>query len=251
MDFRVFIAMRYWKPFAADAATEARAWRAEEAILLPLYPQFSTTTTASAMIAWRKAWAGTTHTLCCMPTADKLASAHAARILDVWRAGGSPPNPRILFSAHGLPKQIVDAGDPYQWQIEQTVAAVRAKLPAGWDARICYQSRVGPLEWIGPSTEQEIDRAIVDHAGVIVSPIAFVSEHIETLVELDIDYAQRARPLPFYLRADALGVCDDYIALLADEVKRLARAPARISCEAGARICPRAFTKCPLTASVS
>jgi ferrochelatase len=250
-DFRVFIAMRYWKPFAADAAEQARAWGAEDAILVPLYPQFSTTTTGSAIAAWRKEWPGPTHTLCCMPTADDLASAHAERILEAWREGGAPPNPRVLFSAHGLPKQIVEAGDPYQWQVEQTVAAVRAKLPGAWQARICYQSRVGPLEWIGPSTEEEIDRAIADRAGLIVSPIAFVSEHVETLVELDRDYAARAKPLPFYLRAKTLGVADSYISLLAAQVRRIARAPSAVSCEAGARLCPRAFDKCPLTESAS
>jgi ferrochelatase len=189
---------------------------------------------------------GPTRTLCCYPTAAGFAQAHADAIMNVWREGGAPPRPRVLFSAHGLPKRVIAGGDPYQWQVEQTAKAVSARLPADWETRICYQSRVGPLEWIGPSTEAEIEQAGHDGQGVIVTPIAFVSEHVETLVELDIDYARRASALPYYLRADALGVADGFIALLADEAVRLAGSDAALSCQAGRRLCPASFAKCPL-----
>ena len=250
-EFAVFIAMRYWHPFAAETAAEVKAWGADDVLLVPLYPQFSTTTTGSAMEAWRKVYQGSTRIICCYPDADKFVQAHADCILDAWRAGGSPPNPRVLFSAHGLPKIIVERGDPYQWQVEQTVAAVRAKLPAAWDAKVCYQSRVGPLEWIGPSTEQEIERANHDRVGVIVSPIAFVSEHVETLVELDIEYGKLGVALPFYLRARTPGIAPSFITMLADEVRRLSKTNELISCEAGGRLCPQHFAKCPLSASAS
>ena len=108
----------------------------------------------------------------------------------------SPPEVplRILFSAHGLPESIVRRGDPYQWQVEQTVAAVVAQLDIpDLDHAICYQSRVTPQKWIGPSTEAELERAAHDRVAVLVCPIAFVSEHSETLVELDVEYREEAR----------------------------------------------------------
>jgi ferrochelatase len=252
VEFKCFLGMRYWKPFASDAAAQAQAWGATEAILLPLYPQFSSTTTASAMEAWGKASRLPTATPCCYPAGAKFAQAHADAILEAWRAGGSPDRPRVLFSAHGLPKRTVDRGDPYQHQVEMTVAAVRPLLPPEWETRICYQSRVGPLEWIGPATEEEIDAAGRDGVGVIVSPIAFVSEHIETLVELDEEYAERAHEcgVPFYLRAPALGARPLFIEALAEVVERAALRGG-VASETGARICPSAFGFCPMHATAA
>ena len=166
--------------------------------------------------------------------------------MKAWRDGGSPPRPRVLFSAHGLPQRVVDGGDPYQWQVEQSVASVRKLLPADWDIRTCYQSRVGPLQWIGPSTEEEIERAAHDGAGVIVSPIAFVTEHVETLVELDIEYAELAERegLPFYLRASAPGATPRFIDALADQAERALTSPGKVQSETGGRICPGQFGLC-------
>lgn len=246
-----FIAMRHWKPFTEDAAAAARDWGASEALVLPLYPQFSGATSASSLAAWRRASDLPTRALCCWPASDGFARAHADAILSAWRAAESPPRPRVLFSAHGLPERAIKAGDPYQWQVEETVAAVRAHLPPDWPSEICYQSRVGPLKWIGPSTEEAIDKADKDRIGVIVSPISFVSEHIETLVELDIDYAARAKAnaLPFYIRAPALGAAAGLIETLADLVQRaLARAPG-IASETGARLCPNQLKLCPMARS--
>lgn len=247
VSFRCFAAMRYWRPFTKDAARAAKEWGATDVILLPLYPQFSTTTTGSSLQAWRRACDLPSAAICCHPAASAFAQAHADAIMDAWRAGGSPPKPRVLFSAHGLPQSVVDRGDPYQWQIERSAEAIRVKLPAEWETRVCYQSRVGPLEWLGPSTEEEIERAGRDNRGVIVSPIAFVSEHIETLVELDIDYAQRAKvlALPYYLRAKALGTHPRFIAALADLAERALAAPGTVQSEGGARLCPAACGKCP------
>ena len=246
--FRIFIAMRYWKPFAGDAASAVRDWGADEVVLLPLYPQFSTTTTASAEEAWRKVFHGPTRTVCCYPANTQLVRAHAEAIEGAWRKAGSPDNPRVLFSAHGLPQRVVDAGDPYQWQVERTVAAVSALLPAGWDKAICYQSRVGPLKWLGPSTEDALIKAGEDKRGVIVSPIAFVSEHIETLVELDIEYGEKAHALelPFYIRAPALGVSDVFIDGLAALVHKVRGRPCGVFSETGGRLCPERFGACPM-----
>jgi protoporphyrin/coproporphyrin ferrochelatase len=244
--FKCFPAMRYWKPFTKDAAKAAEAWGATDVILMPLYPQFSTTTTASSLKAWRKASALPASTICCYPAGAQFAQAHADAIFRTWRSAGSPAHPRLLFSAHGLPKRVIDRGDPYQWQVEQSVAAVRKLLPADWDIRTCYQSRVGPLKWIGPSTEEEIRRAGKDKAGVIISPIAFVSEHVETLVELDIEYAQLAKrlQLPFYLRAPALGADPRFIDALADLAERALSAPGKMQSETGGRFCPGTYGLC-------
>jgi ferrochelatase len=214
--------------------------------LLPLYPQYSTTTTASSLKEWKQATTLPSSTICCYPAGAKFAEAHAETILESWRNAGSPPNPRVLFSAHGLPKRLVDRGDPYQWQVEQTVAAVRKLLLPEWDTRICYQSRVGPMKWLAPSTEQEIRTAARDKAGVIVSPIAFVSEHVETLVELDIEYGELAKrlDLPFYLRAPALGATPRFIDALADLVERALAAPGQLHSETGGRLCPAKFGLC-------
>ena len=167
--------------------------------------------------------------------------------MNQWKAAGAPTNPRVLFSAHGLPQSVVDRGDPYQWQVEQTVAAVKRLLPAEWETRICYQSRVGPLKWLAPPIQDEIRAAAKDQRGVIVSPIAFVSEHVETLVELDIEYAQMAQAfqLPFYLRAPALGVAPRFIDALADLVERALSAPGKLQSETGGRLCPASFGQCP------
>ncbi|MGD9968449.1 MAG: ferrochelatase [Hyphomonadaceae bacterium] len=244
--FKCFPAMRHWRPLVKDAAKAAEAWGATDALLLPLYPQFSTTTTASALRAWAKASRLPASTICCYPTGVQFARAHADAILKTWRDAGSPPSPRLLFSAHGLPQRVIDRGDPYQWQIEQSVAAVRKALPSEWDSRICYQSRVGPLRWLGPSTEEEIHRAGLDKVGVLLSPIAFVSEHVETLVELDIEYAQLARRLnlPFYLRAPALGATPRFIDALSELAERALDAPGKVQSESGARLCPAAFNLC-------
>ena len=247
-EVRVFTAMRYWNPMTAEAAREVAAFAPVEVLLLPLYPQFSTTTTASSVEAWAKAYTGPglARTVCCYPTLDGLAASHAAKIKQVWEAAGRPENLRLLFSAHGLPEQVIERGDPYQAQVEATSAAVAARLPfADW--QVCYQSRVGPLKWIGPSTPDAIAGAAAEGLGVILCPIAFVSEHIETLVELDHEYAELAASLDCvpYLRAPAVGVTPDFIDGLASAVGRaLARGPG-IASDGCPRWCPTGFTACP------
>lgn len=245
--FKCFPAMRYWRPFVKDAARAAEAWGATDAILLPLYPQYSSTTTASSLRAWRRASALPCSTICCYPTSAGFAQAHADAVLQAWRDGGSPAAPRLLFSAHGLPQRVIAKGDPYQWQVEQSVAAIRKLLPPEWPHRICYQSRVGPLKWIGPSTEEEIRAAGKDGCGVLICPVAFISEHVETLVELDIEYAQLARRLnlPFYLRAAAPGAAPRFVDALADLTERALAAPGKLQSETGGKLCPARWGLCP------
>ena len=118
----------------------------------------------------------------------------------------------MLFSAHGLPEKIVKAGDPYPEQCARTAEAIAKSLSLNAsDWTLCYQSRVGPLKWIGPSTDDEIRRAGRDKVPVVVVPIAFVSEHSETLVELDIEYRHMAERegVPFFIRVPTVGTAPD------------------------------------------
>ena len=157
--------------------------------------------------------------------------------------------PRVLFSAHGLPKKFVAAGDPYQDQVERTAAAIAAQLAIdGLDHIVCYQSRVGRLEWLRPYTDDEIRRAGRDRVPVVVVPIAFVSEHVETLVELDVEYAKLAEVsgVPKYYRVPTAGTDEVFITSLARLV-RLALAPTNsILSGRGGRVCPEMFGDCPI-----
>lgn len=247
-EIQLFIAMRYWHPFTAEAAKQVEAYGPDEIVLLPLYPQFSTTTTGSSVEEWNRVYRGSgqAREICCYPTLDGVIEAHAKSIERAFEAAGSPAGVRLLFSAHGLPENIIQKGDPYQSQIEATAAAVAARLGSGWDWQICYQSRVGPLKWIGPTTPVAIAAAAEAGLGVIITPIAFVSEHIETLVELDHEYAELAHDLgcPHYIRVPALGTDPVFIDALADlaleSLQRTGTAPCSgWACEAKHGRCPR------------
>ena len=140
-----------------------------------------------------------------------------AGTLEAVEATGAPV--RLLFSAHGLPLKIVARGDPYPSEVECTAAAVCAALARpGLDWRVCYQSRVGPLAWLGPSIDEEMRRAGRDGVAVVVAPISFVSEHSETLVELDRDYRHLAEAcgVPAYHRVPTVGTDPRFIAALAN-----------------------------------
>lgn len=251
---RTFVAMRYWHPRADETAREVAAYAPDRIVLLPLYPQFSTTTTASSLADWARAAqrAGLdapTTTVCCYPLEDGLLGAEATLVRGGVAEAEAAGPVRVLFSAHGLPEKIVAAGDPYQWQVEQTAAAVadRAGLAAGQSV-VCYQSRVGPLAWIGPSTEDEIARAGRDKVAIVVVPIAFVSEHSETLVELDIEYRELAEEagVPRYVRVPTVGVRAEFIAGLAGLVREALGRPAGWLPPAGSRLCPRHRSGCPI-----
>ncbi|MFW5659980.1 MAG: ferrochelatase [Oceanicaulis sp.] len=247
-EFKCFLAMRYWHPFVKEAVAEVKAWAPDEVVLLPLYPQFSTTTTASSLKAWRDAGGPQARTVCCYPTEPNLVAAHAKLVEESWTRAGKPDNPRVLFSAHGLPEITVKKGDSYQWQVEQTVAAVVERLPEPLQHHeICYQSRVGPLKWIGPATEDAIERACKDEKHIILSPIAFVSEHIETLVELDEEYGELAEECgaPGYERVPALGVQPDFIEGLKTLTLDALVGDTGLKPPNGSPICPAEFGRCP------
>ncbi len=261
--FKSFIAMRYWHPMSPETAAAVKDFEPDSIVLLPLYPQYSSTTTGSSITEWHRASreAGLqvpTHTVCCYPVSDGWISAQADLIAEGFAARENEGAIRFLFSAHGLPKKIIENGDPYQRQIEMTAAALVGALEARGisdiDWVVCYQSRVGRLEWIGPSTDDEISRASLGNVGVLVVPIAFVSEHSETLVELDIEYRDLAAKLGVldYIRISTVGTHPKFINGLAKLVTqglcRLA-SQGNIASETGVRICPADTTKCPIVVS--
>jgi len=250
---KVFVAMRYWHPFAAQCVAQVAAYRPDRIVLLPLYPQFSTTTTGSFLRVWRAAagaagLAAPTTEICCYPTESGfIASMAEATERAIGRAAAFG-RPRVLFSAHGLPKKIVAAGDPYQAQVEATVAALLERLdPSSFDPVICYQSRVGPVEWLKPYTDAEIRDAAAAGRPIVVVPVAFVSEHSETLVELDIEYRELALAggAPAYERVPTVGASPGFIAGLARLVGAARAAEGGILPDGGKRLCPAGFGDCP------
>jgi ferrochelatase len=255
-EYKTFISMRYWHPMSGSVAKNVKAWEPDNIILLPLYPQFSTTTTASSFADWEKSARAAnlnvpTTRICCYPNEPNFLAAHATLIRDAYWKSSEHGKPRILFSAHGLPEKISSDGDSYSWQIKETVAGVLKILTIeNVDYSICYQSRVGRLEWLKPYTEEEIARAGKDRAPVVMVPISFVSEHAETLAELDIDYKNRSleHGVPDYQRVPALGVDRFFIESLAD-ICRGADKTGGTQSATKHRLCPRSFDKCPCAVS--
>lgn len=248
---KVFVAMRAWKPMSEETAGVVAAYRPDAVVLLPLYPQYSTTTTASSVAAWRDAAAkmgsvAKEYRICCYPWDAGFVEALTSRVRDGLARRKEGTEYRLIFSAHGLPQKTIAAGDPYQWQVERSVeAVVRAAGVEASDWRIAYQSRVGPLKWLEPATDAEIRRAGAEGKGLIIVPVAFVSEHSETLVELDMDYARLARDcgVADYIRVPTVGTDEYFIAGLANLVRKAIAAQGPVSCGNG-RICPAQFRQC-------
>lgn len=247
--WRAFVCMRYWHPLTEEVVQEVRKFVPDRIVLLPLYPQFSTTTTASSVAAWQREIGRLkipTTLVCCYPEEAGFIEASAELVKAELAAidGPGKQKPRVLFSAHGLPEKIVKAGDPYQGQVERTARAIAAKLSLV-DWVVCYQSRVGPLKWIGPSTHDEIERAGRDRVPVVVYPLAFVSEHSETLVELDIEYRAVAETagVPAYRRAPTVGTHPAFVRGLAALATRALSTGGGVIAE-GTR-CSAASPRCP------
>jgi len=247
-EVRVFIAMRYWRPLTDTTAQDVAAFAPDAVVLLPLYPQFSTTTTASSLKAWSEAYSGPgqIRTVCCYPEAEGWISAQVSAIREKLAEAGDQPV-RVLFSAHGVPESVISRrGDPYQSQIEAGAAAIAGAAGLS-DWSICYQSRVGPMKWLGPSTPEALEQAARDGVGVIIVPIAFVSEHIETLVELDLEYAHLAGELGVnpYLRCPTPSTHPTFISALAAATRaaleRTSPAPFGPGCRGDFAACPCRF----------
>ncbi len=248
--FKVFVSMRYWHPFSWEVVEEIKIFGADEVLLLPLYPQFSTTTTKSSIDDFKKNLKNVPiKAVCCYYDDSFFIEAHLEKIKSLYqKVKNKDKKIRILFSAHGLPKSVIEKGDPYQWQIEKTVEAIMKKLSVEYV--VCYQSKVGPMKWLEPNTESEIQRAAEEGFAVIIVPIAFVSEHSETLYELDIQYKELADKIGLkgYYRTEALGVDELFIESLTKTTLKLSnlRAGSKdVVISSGLkRACPKQFCEC-------
>ena len=249
-EYKCFIVMRCWHPRAENVIKDVINYNPDEIILMPLYPQFSAATSGSSIKEWndvclKNNFNVKTSTICCYPTDENFVLAHKDEII---KKINNLKNFKLIFSAHGLPEKNIKKGDPYQWQVEQSVdKIVKALNIENLDWILSYQSRVGPLRWIGPSTEDIIIENSKLGKHIVLVPIAFVSEHSETLVELDIEYKELAdkNGCKNYLRVPALGTNTNYIKAMSDLIINKKEYdfngrlfPPKIQC-------PNEFKKCP------
>ena len=247
-NYKCFVVMRCWNPRATDVIKKVKNFNPDEIILLPLYPQFSAATSGSSINEWKdlckkENFNVKTKTICCYPTESNFVKSHANLIKKTIKNTESN-NFKLLFSAHGLPEIKIKKGDPYQWQVEETVKKIMSELKEmNLDHTISYQSRVGPLKWIGPSTDDEIIRYSKEKKGIVIVPVAFVSEHSETLVELDIEYKKLAEKngCSFYQRVPALGIEENFIKGLTELVLHQETRGNFVS----SVMCPSNYKKCP------
>jgi ferrochelatase len=226
LDAKVVIAMRYWHPMTDAAIAEMAAFRPDEIVLLPLYPQYSKTTTGSSVNEWnrrlKQAGAAPTRLI----ETFYQDSAYLDSVVSAINACLDPRDDLadfdIVFSAHSVPIAVIDAGDPYQRQIEHTVDLVWER--GGWPARrhTCYQSKVGASKWLRPSMHETVKKLAADGSKhMLVVPISFVSDHVETLHEIDIEHREQARGLGIedYRMMPGLNDSPDFIRALAGLVR--------------------------------
>ena len=247
-EYRSFIIMRCWHPRASDVIKKVKEFNPDKIILLPLYPQYSNATSGSSIREWfdickKENFTIETKTICCYPTEKDFILSYANLIKDKINIDNLAET-TLVFSAHGLPENKIKQGDPYQWQVERTVNELVSKLSIkNLNYILSYQSRVGPLKWIGPSTETVIKEEAQKNKIIVVVPVAFVSEHSETLVELDIEYKKLATEngSKDYLRVPAVTVNQDFINSLKSSILE-----ASVGGQFTSSIkCPEKYKKCP------
>ena len=195
---RCFVAMRYWHPFTAEAIQQLRAAGCDEVVLLPLYPHYSSTTTGSSLNEWERCFNRDlpVHEIESFYQDERYLDALVEKIEKALSRFSSSGCPEIVFSAHSLPRSIIDKGDPYQRQIEDTVHLLMQR--GGWvnHSRLCYQSKVGASKWLQPSLHRTLrDLAAEKVRDVCIVPISFVSDHVETLGEIDHEAREEAARL--------------------------------------------------------
>lgn len=261
-NFKVFVAMRYFHPFSEEVIKKVKEYDPNQVILLPLYPQFSSTTSESSIQDFlKKSFSdlkkATIKIVCCYPSEPEFIRSHSILIKQTIAKAyeNNLSDFRFLFSAHGLPQKLINEGDPYVFQVEETMKKIVQNMVEMFekpeneiDFKVCYQSKVGPLEWTGPSLDQEIKKVALDKKIPVIIPVAFVSDHSETLVELDIDYKNMAQKLGIkdYLRVPALNIESHFIKSLVQICKAVDGNDAMIfSGQKTTRICPKNFKFCP------
>jgi ferrochelatase len=242
--------MRCWHPRAEDVVNDVKNFNPDEVILMPLYPQYSAATSGSSIQEWRDICKKNnlkikTSTICCYPTDENFVLAHKEEIVKKIK---NLVNFKLIFSAHGLPEKNIKKGDPYQWQVEQSVDKIVKSLNIkNLDWILSYQSRVGPLKWIGPSTDDIIIENSKLGKHIVLVPIAFVSEHSETLVELDIEYKELAdkNGCKNYTRVPALGINNNYIKAMSNLIIKKQDYNFNGKLYPPKTQCPNQFKKCP------
>ena len=223
IDARCFVAMRYWHPFTAEAITRVRQAKCDEIVLLPLYPQYSSTTTGSSLNEWRRLFDDDlpVHSVRGFYRHELYLDSLVEKIEDALRRFPHPEDAELIFSAHSVPQAVITKGDPYQDQIEETVELLMRR--GGWRNRhhLCYQSKVGASKWLQPSLHATLRK--LGGAGaqdVCVIPVSFVSDHVETLGEIDHEARAEAAALGIRQFEMTSGLNDSplFIAALADLV---------------------------------
>ena len=248
--YKCFVVMRCWNPRAKDVIKDVQQYSPDEIILMPLYPQYSAATSGSSIKEWKDVckkinYNVKTSTICCYPTDHNFIKAHTKEILKKIK---DLKKFKLIFSAHGLPEKNIKKGDPYQWQVEQSVKNIVEILNnENLDWILSYQSRVGPLKWIGPSTEDIIIENSKIGKHIVLVPIAFVSEHSETLVELDIEYKEiaEANGCKNYTRVPALGINEDFIKAMSELIIKKDNYKINEGLYPPKIQCPSNFKKCP------
>jgi len=249
-EYKCFIVMRCWNPRAKDVIKNVQLYSPDEIVLMPLYPQYSAATSGSSIKEWKDVckknnYHVKTSTICCYPTDQNFIKAHTKEIIKKIK---DLKNFKLIFSAHGLPEKNIEKGDPYQWQVEQSVKKIVESLnDENLDWVLSYQSRVGPLKWIGPSTENIIIENSKIGKHIVLVPIAFVSEHSETLVELDIEYKEiaDANGCKNYTRVPALGINEDFIKAMSELIIKKNEYKINENLYPPKIQCPSNFKKCP------
>jgi ferrochelatase len=200
IDARCFVAMRYWHPFTREAIEQIRRSECDEIVLLPLYPQYSSTTTGSSLNEWRRLFRDDipVHPVESFYQHEMYLDAVVEKINEALARFPEGTEPHIIFSAHGIPVSVIEKGDPYQRQIEETVRLLMER--GGWHNRhcLCYQSKVGASKWLRPSLRETLRKLAAELVReVCVVPVAFVSDHVETLGEIDHEAREQAHNLGF------------------------------------------------------
>lgn len=219
-DFKVFMYMRHSFPKLQNIVNDINEFNPVKITLLPLYPHFSFSTTLSAFDEWdeisSKYWNGiNVQEICCYFDDPDFIDVHSNLILKCYNEVlKTKPKVRVIFSAHSIPLSFIENGDPYQKQINKSVQLILSSIKIkDLDYSISYQSKIGPVKWLEPSTNEEILKAIKDNVPILVVPISFVSENLESLYELDILY-KNIMPNGMFFRVPTLGDSEDFISLL-------------------------------------
>lgn len=255
VDAKCFLCMRYAPPMTEECIKAVRAYSPDQVVLVPLYPQFSTTTTKSSFMEWDRFARQENFSVarrCCYPASHKFVQAVSSIVAEHIKQQKTQSPLRIVFSAHGIPVDCVEKlGDPYEFQVQHTVKCVMEQLnheaSTPFQHTLCYQSRVGPKKWLIPTIDDALHACKNDDVGAVVVPIAFVSDHSETLVELDIQYRDVAQNLGLahYSRAPSLNDHPLFIDFLKSEVLSV------LNNDGFDRICPTQFHGCGHNTCVS